>query len=329
MPVRDEENVEVPFFGAADQGSAQAQTSEMLLASQTIVTKRGGSWIHSFFIVILLGSVSAMLYWGNDFLQDQQQRILLAEATEARIADLEQLLEDSQDQAKKSGQTLQQRLDEQKKQVQAQKALMDVQYLEYQQKFSVLIETANNKQASQLALFNAEISKLELKVKNAQEDAQEEMGFMTSQQKTALSGLEERLVEIDAIRTNLTNIEIAQTRFQGHQQGLIADLETLTKEVSGGSNQADSQLENIKKELLVLETNLDSYQGSSHKSFKALSAKVSVIAKKAAPKLSAAVLDRLKKTENAIKAFDGTRAQVNKDIQRLKSKVNKIQLQLQ
>ena len=206
---------------------------------------------------------------------------------------------------------------------------MDTQYLEYQRKFSALIDNANTKQAEQLAQFNEEISKLELKVKNAQEDAQEEMGFMTSQQKTALSGLEERLVEMDALRTSVTNIEITQTKLQGAQQGVLADLAALTNDVSGGTDKSGTELAALKKGLQSLDASLEKYKGSAHASLKALAAKVSVIAKKAAPKLSAAVVSRLDKTENAIRAFDGTRAQVNKDIQRLKSKVNKIQLQLQ
>lgn len=326
MPARDDLQIEVPFLGGANQGEPQKRGAQM---QNVTVIKRGGSWLHSFFILLLLGAVSAMTYWGYDFLQDQQQRILLAQATEERIADLEQLLEDSRAQAKKSGQTLQQRLDEQHNLVQQQKKLMDTQYLEYQRKFAALIDNANTKQAEQLAQFNAEISKLELKVKNAQEDAQEEMGFMTSQQKTALSGLEERLVEMDALRTSVTNIEITQTKQQGTQQGLLADLEALSIDVSGGSDKSADQLVSLKKELQSLDANLEKYKGSAHASLKALASKVSIIAKKAAPKLSAAVVARLDKTENAIRAFDGTRAQVNKDIQRLKSKVNKIQLQLQ
>ena len=102
----------------------------------------------------------------------------MAEATEARIADLEQLLEDSRAQARKSGQTLQQRLDEQRNLVESQKKVMDTQYLEYEEKFARLIENANEEQAAQLAQFNAEISKLEQKVKNAQEDAKEEIGII-------------------------------------------------------------------------------------------------------------------------------------------------------
>jgi len=328
MPARDELNIEVPNLGGATQG--EPQTSRQVLQAKTAGNhKRGGSWIHSLLIFVLFGSVSAMGYWGYDFLQDQQQRILLAEATEARIADLEQLLEDSRAQARKSGQTLQQRLDEQKNLVEAQKKVMDTQYLEYEEKFARLIENANEEQAAQLAQFNAEISKLEQKVKNAQEDAKEEMGFMTSQQKTALSGLEDRLVEIGSLRTGLTNLEIAQTKAQSVQQGVVADLASFNNDLVGVAEKSKLELEELKKELVVLDSSIEKYKSSAHDSLKSLASKVSVIAKKAAPKLNAAVVARLDKTENAIRAFDGTRAQVNKDIQRLKSKVNKIQLQLQ
>ncbi len=328
MPARDELNIEVPNLGGANQGELQA-SGQMQQAQYVMNPKGSSSWGHSFLIFVLFGAISAMGYWGYDFLEDQQQRILLAEATEARIADLEQLLEDSRAQAEKSGQTLQQRLDEQMQLVETQKKVMDTQYLEYEKKFATLIESANEKQAMQLAQFNAEISKLEQKVKNVQEDAQEEMGFMTSQQKTALSGLEDRLVEIDSLRTGLTNLEIAQTKALGVQQGLVVDVEAITKDMVGTAEKSNLQLVELKKELTTLDSGLEKYKGSAHASLKSLTSKVSVLAKKAAPKLSSAVVARLNKTESAIRAFDGTRAQVNKDIQRLKSKVNKIQLQLQ
>jgi DNA repair exonuclease SbcCD ATPase subunit len=330
MPDRDDLKVEVPFLGSAnhDESEDNIVEKQQQLARKQYETK-SSHWVHTLLILLLMGSVGAMAYWGYDFKQDQEQRELLAEATEARIADLEQLLAQSQEEAKKSGQTLQQRLDEQRKLVSEQKALMDEQYSQYEEKFAQLIENANNKQLEQLTAFNSEIGKIETKIKNAQEDAQEEMGFMTSQQKTALTSLEDRLAEIDGLRTSLTNIEISQTKTGGIQKEVAAEMKALADEIATFNTKLAKQESDLKAQTAAVETGLEQYKVNNHKSIKSLAAKVSVIARKAAPKLDAKVTKRLQGTENAIRAIDGSRAQVNKEIQRLKSKVNKIQLQLQ
>ncbi len=330
MPDRNDLKVEVPFLGSAnhDEPENNIVEKQQQLAQKQYETK-SSHWFHTFLILILMGCVGAMAYWGYDFKQDQEQRELLAEATESRIADLEQLLAQSQAEAKKSGQTLQQRLDEQRKLVSEQKALMDVQYSQYEEKFAQLIKSANQKQVEQLAAFNSEIGNIETKIKNAQEDAQEEMGFMTSQQKTALASLEDRLTEIDGLRTSLTNIEISQTKAAVIQKDAAAEMKTLVDDLAAFDAKLVKQEGEFKAQTTAIETGLEQYKVSNHKSIKSLAAKVSVIAKKAAPKLDATVVKRLKSTENAIRAIDGSRAQVNKEIQRLKSKVNKIQLQLQ
>jgi chromosome segregation ATPase len=330
MPRRDDLNVEVPLLGSANQDDIE---DNIVGRHQELTMKeyanKSTNWVHTTLILMLIVSVAGIVYWGNDFKQDQEQRELLAEATEERIAELEQLLADYQDQAKKSGQTLQQRLDEQKNQVTSQKKLMDTQYLEYQSKFAQLLKTANIKQAEQLNVFNLEIEKIEQKVKNAQEDAQEEMGFMTSQQKTALSGLEDRLTEIDSLRTSVTNLEISQTKNQSAQKDIFASLSVFSSETAELNEKLQLEMSDIKKNATRLDEQIEAYKVNADKSVSLLSSKVSVIARKATPKLDNAVKSRLAKTESAIKAIDGSRAQVNKEIQRLKGKVNKIQLQLQ
>ncbi|EPJ48162.1 MAG: hypothetical protein OFPII_07370 [Osedax symbiont Rs1] len=329
MPQRDEEKVQVPYFGSANQDNTANNIVEKQQLAKKQYESQGSHWIHTLLILLLIGSVGAMAYWGYDFKQDQQQRELLAEATESRIAELEQLLADSTAEAEKSGQTLKQRLDEQKKLVIGQKELMETQYREYETKFSELIKSADAKQAEQLAAFNFEIEMLEQKVKNAQEDAQEEMGFMTSQQKTALSGLEDRLAEMDALRTNVTNLEITQTKQHSVQQGLVEDIKVLNKDLLASTEKLNSTVLDLTKETGVVDTHLDDYKVAVRKALRSLSSKIAVVAKKVRPKVGSSLNKRVSQTESAIKAIDGSRALVNKEIQRLKSKVNKIQLQLQ
>ncbi len=331
MPERDELKVDVPYFGSANQDDTENNIVEKQqeLARKQFAERGNSGWLHSIVTLALLVAVGSMGYIGYDFQQDQEQRQLMAAATESRIADLEQLLADSQAQAKKSGQTLQQRLNEQKQLVSQQKQLMDTQYNEYQKKFAQLIEGANEQQQQQLVAFNSEIGKVELKIKQAQEDAQEEMGFMTSQQKTALSGLEERLTEIADLRTSLTNLEINQSKANGVRQELAADLQGLATEITNSSKKLAADVVEVKKDTAAVDSSLEQYRSNVNKSVKSLANKVAVLAKKAAPKPDAALTSRLAKTEQAIRAIDGSRAQVNKEIQRLKSRVNKIQLQLQ
>jgi len=330
MPQRDDLNVEVPFLGSANEGDTDNQHSK--IAAQAISQQQAAKnshWLHTILITLLIGCVSAMAYFGYDFLEDQQQRSLMTQATEERIAELEQLLSDFKVQEEKSGQTLKQQLDKQLELVKSQKAIMDSQYQQYETKFAKLIEQTNTEQAQLIAKFNVDIETLELKIKNAQEDAQDELGFMTSQQKTALSSLEERLKELDGLRTSVTNLEISQTKVTAEQAGLLSDVQALKKASDGSSATVGASVEALKKEVAALDANFEQYKVSAHKSLNSLTAKVSAIAKKAAPKLSAAVSSRLNKTETAIRAIDGSRAQVNQEIQRLKTKVNKIQLQLQ
>lgn len=330
MPQRDELNVDVPFLGSANEGDTDNQHNKM--AAQSLAhqsNNKSGHWLHTILITLLIGCVGAMAYLGYDFLEDQQQRSLMTQATESRIAELEQLLSDFKVQEEKSGQTLKQQLDKQRELVTAQKAIMDSQYQQYETKFAKLIEQTNAEQAQLIAKFNIDIETLELKIKNAQEDAQDELGFMTSQQKAALLSLEERLKELDGLRTSVTNLEISQTKMSAEQKGLLVDVQELMKNNDGSSDKVAASVVELKKEIATLDANFEQYKGSAHKSLNSLTAKVSVIAKKAAPQLSAAVSSRLNKTEAAIRAIDGSRAQVNQEIQRLKTKVNKIQLQLQ
>ena len=86
---------------------------------------------------------------------------------------------------------------------------------------------------------------------------------MTSQQKTALSGLEDRLVEIDSLRTGLTNLEIAQTKALSEQQGLVVDVEAITKDIVGATEKSNLQLVELKKELAALDSGLEKYKVTS------------------------------------------------------------------
>lgn len=323
MSGRDDRQVDVPYFGSANQDEPENNIVEK---QQELARKQyenqGGNWMHSIILIAITIAVSALGYWGMDLNTLQKEQAQQVVKAEARIAELEQLLAAAKEQSEKSGQTLEQKLNE-------QKTAMDAQYKVYEKQFFELIQSADKQQKQQLALFNTEIAKVELKIKSAQEDAQEEIGFMTKQQKASLLGLEERLTEITDLRTNLTTVEINQKNNTVSQQKITADITSILSDIEALNKKSKRDTHAVAKEVTALEKSIDQYKAAQHKSMGALTKKVTVLAKKAAPKLDVAVTNRLVKVEQAITAIDGTRLQVNKDIQRLKNRVNKIQLQLQ
>ncbi|MGB1237381.1 MAG: hypothetical protein ACPG4U_04165 [Pseudomonadales bacterium] len=327
MSSRDDLKIEMPYFGSANQDEPEADIVEK---QQALARKqfegREGNWLNSIILILLTASLAVMGYFGVELRKSVEAQKVQAQASDKRILELEQLLAATKAEAQKSGQSFEQKLEAQKK---AMDDAMSTQYKAYETQFAELIASAKAQQQAQLQLFDEEIEKLDAKVKNAQEDAQEEMGFMTSQQKTALAGLEDRLSEMAQLRTALTNLEIAQTKTQTDKQALEESIANLKANYLASNSARKSDLASQKKELDALDKALDTYKVSQHKVIDNLANKVAALAKKAAPKLDAAVVARLSKTEQAIKAIDGSRAKVNQDILRLKSKVNKIQLQLQ
>ena len=91
MPQRDELNVEVPFLGSANEGDTD-NNSKIVAHTIGHQQQKNGHWLHTILITLLLVCVGSMAYFGYDFLEDQQQRSLMTEATESRIAELEQQL---------------------------------------------------------------------------------------------------------------------------------------------------------------------------------------------------------------------------------------------
>lgn len=162
-----------------------------------------------------------------------------------------------------------------------------------------------------------------------------------------VSSLESRLLkkdhQLDSEIAKLWDLANKANRPLIKQQGLAieeqkkqiatqqAELKKLTKSLATQTSQFNkltTQLKAVEKKQLQVETEMRTTTGLLQERLDELSDKISGINNKGNSG-NASILRRIAATEQAVRAFDSTRRQLNQDILQVKQKVNRMQLQLE
>lgn len=320
MSERDQTPLQVPPLGSASQDEP---VRNIVLKQQELAKKQQpqGSWLTSLVLIVLVAGVAVIGYYGVE-LQKQQLALTeqLAESNKHIVA-LEQQLADAQQQAQQAGEQLEQRLAGQRQQ-------MDEQFNRYETSLSEMGKKAEREQQAQLAQVKSEFESLQQSLQDAAQDAAAERGFMTEQQKIALDGLEQRLSEIDQLRQSITDAQIALDKLSGDQQEGAQQLAALGKELASIEGKTQSARAALGKQISEQQRAQERYQASQHESFKKLTDQVqSLVKRNTGP--DPELIRSVENVSQDIAAINGFRRQVNRDLLKLKERVNRIQALLQ
>lgn len=251
----------------------------------------GGNGVSFLIIILLAASVGGLAYW--NYLQHEQLLGLESERQEVdkKVLELQKLLQVAESSAAESGETLQ-------SQVQKQASTA-------QQKFTKL--------SSETAKLNSEVAKL---------------WVVAHQTNTPnIAKLEKQLQEIKGLAdTQVTSLK-----------SLTADLASLSDKVKSAtakSNDGSKQIAAIKQSTATLSTEFQVLSESLESEQKELSKKLIFLAgEMKAMKVdqgSAAELERrVKVNEQAVKAIDGSRLLINKELLQIRQKLNNLQLKVE
>lgn len=251
----------------------------------------GGNGVSFLIIILLAASVGGLAYW--NYLQHEQLLGLESERQEIdkKVLELQKLLQVAESSAAESGETLQ-------SQVQKQASTA-------QQKFTKL--------SSETAKLNSEVAKLWV------------VAHQTNTPK--IVKLEKQLQEFKGL---------ADTQAKS-VKSLTADLVKLGKQVKSAEakgSDASRQVAAIKQSTATLSTEFQVLSESLESEQKELSKKLTFLAgEMKAMKVdqgSAAGLERrIKVNEQAVKAIDGSRLLINKELLQIRQKLNNLQLKVE
>lgn len=251
----------------------------------------GGNGLTFFIILLLAASVGGLAYW--NYLQHQQLLGLESErqGMDEKVLELQQLLQVAENSAAQSGETLQ-------SQVQKQASTA-------QQKFTKL--------SSETAKLNSEVAKLWV------------VAHQTNTPKIAK--LEKQLKEIKGL---------ADTQAKS-VKGLTADLVKLGKQVKlaeAKGSDAVKQVAAIKQNAASLGTEFQVLSESIESEQSELSKKLAFLADemkgmKTNQGSTAGLERRVKVNEQAVKAIDGSRLLINKELLQIRQKLNNLQLKVE
>lgn len=260
-------------------------------ADQIQKSGSGGNGLSFFIILLLAASVGGLAYW--NYLQHQQLLGLESErqGMDEKVLELQQLLQVAENSAAQSGETLQ-------SQVQKQASTA-------QQKFTKL--------SSETAKLNSEVAKLWV------------VAHQTNTPKIAK--LEKQLKDIKAL---------AESQVQS-VKGLTVALAKLSKQVKSAEVQgsdAVKQVASIKQSAAALSTEFQVLSESIESEQSELSKKLSFLADemkamKASQGSAVGLERRVKVNEQAVKAIDGSRLLMNKELLQIRQKLNNLQLKVE
>ncbi|WP_019619938.1 hypothetical protein [Amphritea japonica] len=251
----------------------------------------GGNGLSFFIILLLAASVGGLAYW--NFLQHQQLLTLESErqGIDEKVLELQQLLQVAESSAAQSGETLQ-------SQVQKQASTT-------QQKFSKL--------DSETAKLNSEIAKL----------------WVVAHQRNA-----PKIAELEKQLAASTALVSAQAKTL---KSLKADLAMLGKQIKTAEAKgqgAVKQVAAVKQSIAALGTEFQVLSESIESAQSDLSKKLAFLAEEMKSMKtnqgSAAGLERrVRVNEQAVKAIDGSRLLLNKELLQIRQKLNNLQLKIE
>lgn len=291
-------------------------------------SKQRGGWLRTFLVsmtlLFLLAATAGLAYVGNDMRMTliEQQRTL--SQSQARIAELEELLAMADDNTQQTGQTLTQRITELESKGLENYEYFHTEIIRLWEQSGAIDEEAFATQGQQLAEQSEELTALKQKVA-----ALDELEGMTQR----LSALEERF-------TALATLEQQVSSMQESNGSLLPEVESrldrLSASVEEGANALQQELGSTQSALASLEQRLgenafllSTEQEQRERLQRELNARIDQVAALPRGSDTSGLASRVNSTEQAINAIDGFRRQTGQDIQQLRQILNELQLRVQ
>ena len=336
----DENDIDVPDFGPAEQAEADTQTSAN--RSVEVVYRGGDSWVTTLILALLTTGCAVLGYLAFDLQSTlMDQRKLLTESG-AQLEALEARLAEAQNSSAASGKTLQEQLTSLSSHVSDLDQTLD-QGLDQQ-----------NTLSKDVARLNESL--------NAQQQAQQGVEGQLSEHAKTLTGLSEasnaQQALITPLKAQVTQMQSTLTSFEG-LTGRLNDLErssAATLEVAQqqvATNQAvlgqlkaqmatlEDSTRTLQSQLLELKESTafssEQSKGDLERRFASLEAsisKVNELARQAesvagrSSQQASALGKQVRVHEQAINAIDGTRRQVNSELLTIRDQLNALSLKL-
>lgn len=318
---RDDNNdVQVPNLGPADHTrtvvlSADRAEKTFQDDPEEMLPRSSGGLLTSFILILLTAACSGFGYFAFELQQRLEDQKTLLDASTARITELESQLSHSQKDAAASGETLEQRLQQ----------LSD----KTQQRFS--------EHSKALDGVKAELGKVAQQT--GWKDAVQGLSTRIEQQQKAAQELKTQLA---GVATNLTALEKQMAPIAGlagQQKAQVDQLKSLQELVKKNDQQAKEQLKSLngqlasakelKNSLGILQTQL-AIQEETQADLKVQLQRLNTRIKSSEQggNAQASLEGRLRKAEDAVKAFDGSRVQINNELRKLTARVNLLQAEL-
>ncbi len=320
---------QVPNLGPADRTNAgfslKADISEKTLHTpKKQPAPSGGGWFQTFVLVLLTAASSGLGYLGFGLQQTVVEQ-------QSRILELESRLNVASDNAAQSGQTLEQRLNAyiadatsdiqrldasvteiNKIRKSAEKSLLD-------QVKTSLDQTAA-KQTSEIKSYLADLEQLKgdkQALAEVQKSLAEKLASIEKQVETSAQ-LKSQLAE------NEKNLKVLMSESEQHKK----ERSTLSKQSQETDKSIRQQVMTLQTQIAIFEETLNDEQNRRQTADKALVDRVQKLEKVPTSTVDAGLSKRVASNEQAIRAIDGSRRQVNSDIQYLKQQLNAIQLRI-
>lgn len=291
-----DDDINVPNMGPAEPAGdnrhapVEHQAHNTPRQSSNVESVRsGGGFIQPLVSIILIVAVSALGYFGFDMYQAQKERETTFTQAQEQISQLKGLLQEAEQGAEQSGEALKGNVSSLEASLRQKDKQLDSEIA----KLWAIAHQKNapliEKQAKALAVQNKQLAAQKKLIKSLQ-------STQASQAKT-IKGLASVKANSDKLKKTLT-AEMAKV------SKLVSRVETeMRTEAELAQDQQDEML----------------------KSQRALSDRVV----KLEGKSSAGLERRIKVNEQAVRAFDGTRRQLNQDLLQVKQKLNNMQLLLE
>lgn len=293
-----DDDIQVPDFGPAEPaGNSRPQTPAPEPAKAVEPQrKQGGGLIQSFVMILLIVAVCGLGYLGFDMYESQQAREATFKQAETQIEQLKVLLQEAEQGAAKSGEAIKGNVNS----LEANLSATDKELKSEIAKLWVIAHQRNKpeleKQGKALAAQKGEVAKLAKKL---------------AAQEKSVKALKSSLVKQDKQIKSLAGLKAENEKLQASVKSEVAKLQKLVSR--------------IETEVRTSAELNQEQQNSLTRGQRTLSDRVTKLESKS----TAALERRVKVNEQAVRAFDGTRRQLNQDLLQVKQKLNNLQLMLE
>ncbi|SIS79510.1 hypothetical protein [Neptunomonas antarctica] len=321
----DNNPLQVPDFGPADRSPTPAvlkvDVSEKNSHSEAPLApaeNRGGGLMT--FILVLLTAVSGGLgYLGFGMQQTivaQQQTL---ESASERINALEKLLNVASDSADKTDQTLAQFFT----QITDDAA---VKYTLYDSEIAKLWDVANKRNKNSIDLLSTEVKSLADRV-NQTDKVTTKLNTDQQAQSVRITNAEKSAAALDQLSLQLSVFDKKQTALIATNSQFSKDQAALKKSASENTQSLKQNIATLQTQIAILDETLGEEQLTQQAVLKKLARRLSIV-EQSQKSGGGNVESRVKTNEQAIRAIDGSRRQMNSDLMTLNKKLNALQLRI-